>query len=211
MRSPLLVAALLSALWATAPACADELSEVVDTNEGVYAVQNRLYLKGHEFHVSLGVLPLDALYKGIPVGFGYAYHFNPVLGWQIVHFRYVPTVETATVGELDKLFGVMSSHTPYISYLLDSNVVFKVLAGKMVFGERRLFGAEIAAIVGPALGILSTSQQAWGLDLGLSFRTYLNRYFSATLEVREYELFQPSSSKVNNVLDISLGASLNLR
>ncbi len=204
-----LLALLLPALGA-APARAGELSEEVDADEAVYAVQRRPFLRGHEFNVSLGVLPLDALYKGITLGFGYAYHFNSVVGWQIAHFQYSFNVDTPTVNELNTKFMTVPSRVPPVQYLLDSSVLLTLLAGKAVLGQRRLLNAEIDLIVGPAAAFLENQQLVFGFDAGLGFRAYLSRRWSARVEVREYELFQVNPFKVNNVLDVSLSASLNL-
>jgi outer membrane beta-barrel protein len=190
---------------------ADELAEEADADEAVYAVQRRHFLKGHEFNVSVGVLPLDALYKGITLGFGYAYHFNPVVGWQIAHFRYSFNIDTPTVAELDTKFGTVAARIPPVEFLLDSNVLIKLLSGKAVLGQRRMVTGEIDLIVGPAASILATQQLLFGLNAGLGFRAYLSRNFSARLEVRQYELFQANPFKVNHVLDVSLSASLNIR
>ncbi len=204
--------ALGLALFARVPAAwGDELSDEVDENEAIYAVQGRPILRGHEFSVSLGVLPLDSLYKGVTLGVGYSYHFNAVLGWQLAHFRYSFNTNTGTVRELADKFNVNTTKTPQVNYLLDSNVLFKVLSGKMVLGQNRLAGAEITAIIGPAVAVLSTQDVSFGFDVGLAFRAFLSRHFSASLEVRQYELFQGNPFKVNHVLDVSLGASLNLR
>lgn len=201
----------LGALFAPGDARADELAEEVDADDAVYAVQRRPFMRGHEFNVSLGVLPLDALYKGITLGFGYAYHFNSVVGWQIAHFRYSFNVDTATIKELDQKFGVVPSRIPPVEFLLDSSVMFKILAGKAVLGQRRMIGGEIDLIVGPAVSVLATQQLMFGLNAGIGLRAYLTRYFSARLELRQYELFQAGPFKVNHVFDVSIGASLNLR
>ena len=181
------LAALLAMglLFGAAEVRADELSEEVDADEAVYAVQRRPYMRGHEFNVSLGVLPADALYKGITVGFGYAYHFNAVMGWQIAHFRYSFNVDTATVKELDQKFGVVPSRIPPVEFLIDSSVLFKILAGKAVIGQRRMVGGEIDLIVGPAVSVLSTQQLMFGVNAGIGMRAYLTRYFSARLELRQ--------------------------
>ncbi|MDW8280952.1 MAG: hypothetical protein RMK29_04515 [Myxococcales bacterium] len=209
MRAPVVLLCLV--LLAPWPGRADELAEEVDTDEAVYAVQRRPLMKGHEFNVSLGVLPLDALYKGITLGFGYAYHFNSVFGWQIAHFRYSFNVDTATISELDRRFGVVPSRIPPVEFLLDSSLLLKILAGKAVLGQRRMIGGEIDLIVGPAVAVLSTQQLSFGVNVGIGLRAYLNRYFSARLELRQYELFVANPLKVNHVFDLSIGASLNLR
>src|SRR5262249_52455180 len=144
---PLFLCVGLGAVCLAPAARADELSEEVDADEAVYAVQRRPIMRGHEFNVSLGVLPLDSLYKGITLGFGYAYHFNAVMAWQIAHFRYSFNVDTGTVQELDQKFGVVPSRIPPVEFLIDSNVLFKILAGKAVLGQRRMVGGEIDLIV----------------------------------------------------------------
>jgi outer membrane beta-barrel protein len=207
---PLCVAAFALSALAPSAARADELSDEVDADESVYAVQHRPIIRGHEFSASVGILPLDSLYKGLTIGVGYAYHFNSVIGWQIAHFRYSGNVDTPTVNDLNAL-GFMATHTNQVTSLLDSSVLFKVLSGKMVLGKHRLSSAEITAIIGPAATVFSSGVLDFGFNVGVGFRAYLSQYWSATLEVREYELFDSNPFKVNNVLDVSLGISLNLR
>jgi outer membrane beta-barrel protein len=202
---------VLLLLLVPAAARADEFAEEVDADEAVYAVQRRPIMRGHEFNASLGVLPLDALTVGITLGAGYTYHFNSVIGWQIAHFRYAFNVDTQAYSQLESRFGVVPSRIPPVNWLLDSNVVFKILGGKAVWGQRHMLGGEIDLIVGPAVGILTTQQFSVGVNAGLGLRVFLNRYFSARLELRQYELFLFNPFKVNHVFDVSIGASLNLR
>lgn len=212
MRRSLPAPLLCLALLAASEARADELADEVDADESIYAVQPRPLHRVHEFSASLGVLPLDALYKGITLGVGYTYHFNALVAWQIAHFRYAFNVDTGTVQELTPRFDVVAARPPPVEYLLDSSIALKLLSGKSVLGQRRVVGAEVALLVGPAVAVLSSQQVVFGLNAGLGLRAHLNRWFTANLEVREYELFQfRPSFGVTHVLDVSIGASLNLR
>lgn len=212
--APLTVLAAITALAVLAPlrVGADELAADLDAAEQVYAVQQKPLQRRHEFSASVGVLPLDALYKGITLGVGYTYHFDPLWAWQIAHFRYSFNVDTGTVQELTPRFDVVAARPPPVEYLLDSSIALKLLSGKSVLGQRRVVGAEVALLVGPAVAVLSSQQVVFGLNAGLGLRAHLNRWFTANLEVREYELFQfRPSFGVTHVLDVSIGASLNLR
>lgn len=211
VRLAALVALVLS-LWAS-PARADELSEEVDTDESIYAVQRRQFMKGHEFNVSFSVLPLDSLYIGLALGAGYTYHFNPLWGWQIGHLRYSFDVDTPAVGDLARRFNAQAARNAQVMLLLDSTVMYKLLSGKALLGQRTLVGGEVDVLLGPAVMIPVTSDPVYfGFNVGLGFRAYLSRMFSARLEVRQYEtfIFKPSFG-VSHVLDISLGAAINLR
>lgn len=212
--APLTVLAAITALAVLAPlrVGADELAADLDAAEQVYAVQQKPLQRRHEFSASVGVLPLDALYKGITLGVGYTYHFDPLWAWQIAHFRYSFNVNTTVEADLKTRFDTMPARLPPVEYLLDSTVMLKLFSGKAVLGQRTLAGAEVALLLGPALGILSSSSLSVGFNAGLGLRAHLNRWFTANLELRQYELFMAQSSKgVNHVLDVSIGASLNLR
>lgn len=216
-RSPLsaLFAAALLILLLFSPSAgrADELSEEADPSDAVYAVQRRRLLTRHEFNISFGVLPLDALHVGLTPGVGYTYHFNSLIGWQIGHFRYNVNIDTSTIAELSRLYMAQPAtvRAP-VQMLVDSNVLFKILSGKAVLGGGVLAGGEVAIVAGPAISILTTQQVQFGANLGLSMRALLNRWFSANLDVRFYETlgFRPAFT-TTEVLDVSIGASLNLR
>src|SRR6476659_8576786 len=54
----------------------------------VFSIQQRPYRLGHEFSLGLGVLPLDAFYKGMVIGAGYTYHFSDFWAWEMVNLNY---------------------------------------------------------------------------------------------------------------------------
>ena len=67
---------LLATLVATALA-APTAARAADTggDAPIYAVQNRAFHLRHEFHLGVGVLPINAFTKGITLGGGYTFHF----------------------------------------------------------------------------------------------------------------------------------------
>jgi hypothetical protein len=71
--------AVLLLVSSAALAQADELE-----NPGVIAaVQERAFRMQHELHLGVGVLPLDAFYKGLYAQVGYTFHFTDAFAWQV--------------------------------------------------------------------------------------------------------------------------------
>ena len=60
----------------------------------VIAVELRPYRMVHEFAVSVGVLPLDALYTGFSLGGSYTLHLSDIWAWEAIDFHYSANVDT---------------------------------------------------------------------------------------------------------------------
>ena len=67
----------------------------------VLAVQDRTYRMNSELMLGIGVLPLDAFYKGLSGEVSYTYHFSDSFAWQIGRFLYSYNVATGLQNQLD--------------------------------------------------------------------------------------------------------------
>ena len=66
----------------------------------VYAVQKKGYQLKHELYGAVGVLPMDAMYKGVTFGGGYTYHFSHHFAWEAVQFLYSANIDTGLKKDL---------------------------------------------------------------------------------------------------------------
>src|SRR5690349_4534162 len=123
MPKQLLLIAVILAV--AAPAAAEEYEE----GGKLYAVQGRRYVDGNEFTLALGVAPMDAFYKGVTGTFAYTYHFDDLWGWEIVSGTYSLNVNTDLRKKLQTEWGVEPTDFAQLTWLVDSNAVFKPFYG----------------------------------------------------------------------------------
>jgi outer membrane beta-barrel protein len=170
----------------------------------LYSIEKRDLLGNHELSVSVGVLPMDAFYKGITLQGSYSYHFNRMLGWEVIGGLYSFNIDTGLKDELNDRFQLQPTELGQLQWLLNSNFLFKPLYGKVAVANDLLFTGEMFFVLGYALGGF-TSAYPSGVDAGIGFRMFLSRYFSMRLDIRDYVFF---SGEVSNNLYIALGVSL---
>jgi outer membrane beta-barrel protein len=201
--------ALLAALGLSpAGALGDELEE----GGKLYAVQNRKYLLAHEFTIGVGMIPLDAFYKGYTGTFAYTYHFSDLWAWEIVSASYSLNVETGLRRELMENFGVRPTKFPELNFFGDSNLVLKPFYGKMVYLNESLTYWEVFLTAGPAVSRYENAGVLIGLNGGLGFRMHLSKSFSIRLDLRDYFFVDPETfSDTKNELFFQLAVGLNVR
>lgn len=187
-----------------------------DFEEGgeLYAVQNRKYIVSHAFDLGVGVLPMDAFYKGLTFSFSYTYHFDDMWAWEIVNASYSFAIETTLRQELEANFGVRPTQFPELNFFFNSNAVFKPLYGKMVWFNDSLIYGELYFTAGPAIARYENAGVYVGVNFGGGLRIYLTRAFAVRLEVRDYQYFSASTplfADSSNELFIQAGIGLNIR
>src|SRR5579872_5200332 len=116
MRSPLLV----TALAALAPTLALAQAEELQNPGSVLAVQERTYRMNHELTLGIGVLPLDAFYKGLTAQVSYTFHFTDTFAWQVGRFTYSYDVDTGLKSQLLTQYGVLPTQFSEVQWIAGS-------------------------------------------------------------------------------------------
>ncbi|MFH1130537.1 MAG: outer membrane beta-barrel domain-containing protein [Pseudomonadota bacterium] len=192
-------------LFASRPAVAQETDE--ERGGELYSVEKRHLMGSHELSFAVGVLPMDAFGKGLTLRGGYIYHFNQLMGWEILGGAYSFVLGTGLTDQLKERFSVSPQQAGELQAILHSNFVFKPLYGKLAFLNDKLLSAEMIFILGPALGFFDDESRPFGIDVGVGVRFFLTKYFSLMVDIRDY-LFLPDFKEVDNHLHLSLGVSL---
>lgn len=193
----------------SSPAVAQELEE----GGKLYTIQNRKYVMAHEFSIGVGLVPLDAFYKGVTGTFAYTYHFSDLWAWEIVGATYSLNFDTSLRKELENNFNVRPTRFPELRFFFDSNLVLKPLYGKAVYLNETLIYGELFLEFGPAVARYENTNGVFvGADLGIGLRLYLSKNFAMRFELRDYEFFAPDNLKDNkNELFLQVGFGLNIR
>ncbi len=207
MSHPLLMVAILGTTCAVCrTASADDADDVA-----TYAVQQRLFRVGLELNAGVGILPLNAFYKGFIVEGDVMYHFSTTWAWEIAQAAYVfAQSDTGLQQQLLNNFGVQPTQLISPSFLGSSNLVFTPFYGKLAGLNHSVTHLEIFFPIGPALGRYENPGEFQaGMDIGFGLRWFLSTHTSLRLDARDF-LLTPSLSKfsLTNELLFALGLSV---
>jgi outer membrane beta-barrel protein len=175
--------------------------------ERVFAIQNRRHLMAHEFAGAVGVLPMDAFFKGLTFSGSYTYHFTDLLGWEMVHGIYSREVATDLEEDLETNFGVRPTDHEGWDYAIGSSIVFKPLYGKIAAANRTVVHHEVFLVAGPSAAHLPEGF-AYGPSLGLGLRFFASRLLSIRFDVRDMVHF--GGGDIRNDVWLALGVAFNV-
>lgn len=187
----------------------------------VYAVQKKGYQLKHELYGAVGVLPMDAMYKGVTIGAGYTYHFSHHFGWEAIQFAYSNNIDTGLKKDLQNVFDATPESFREVEFLVNSNVVFVPLYGKMSWLNRSVVQMELYLTAGPGIAKYKeyepgeggtyneTGEYCFSGNFGLGLRFFINQRFSVRLDMRDYMNFIDGG--VDNAAYFSLGLAWNFK
>ncbi len=204
MYRPLILLCLL--LGAPALAQLEDLE-----NPGtVSAVQQRAYRMQHELNLSVGVLPLDAFYKGLYAQVGYTAHFTDTFAWQIGRAAYSYAAKTGLREQLERDFGVLPTAFDEVQFFFGSDLMWKPFYGKFSVLNRWVLHGEAFFMLGASL-FKFTNVWRPGVNVGGGGRVFLNQYVSLRLDVTNNVVIPIGGGSValTNVMTITLGLGIN--
>jgi len=210
-------ALLLLAVW---PALALAQVEELENPGTVSAVQERQYRMNHELTLGVGVLPLDAFYKGVTGQVSYTYHFTDSFAWQVGRGAYSYNVNTGLRSQLERDFGVLPTAFDEVNWMVGSDLVWTPWYGKASFLNRSVTHFEIFLVGGLSvlnLHLASSNATTGGsglsgtafrpaANLGIGLRVYSNRFVSFRFDVTDNVVV---SDRIFNVPTLQLSAALN--
>ncbi len=204
MHRAILVLSLMAPLVAFAQA------EELENPGTVSAVQERAYRMQHELNLSVGILPLDAFYKGLYAQVGYAFHFSDSFAWQVGRGAYVYSARTGLRDQLERDFNVLPTNFEEVQFFVGSDLMWKPLYGKLSVLNKYVVHGEVYLLVGASI-FKFTSAFRPGVNLGGGARLFLSKYASVRLDVTE-NLVLPTGGAAKtfaNVMTITLGLGIN--
>lgn len=171
------------------------------------AVENRRFTPTHDISLQLGVLPLDAFYKGYLLGVTYTYGWRDYLRWEAVNASYVSSQDTGLKRDLIDNFqvqpkGILDS----VKSILSSNLIYTPVYSKNLWFNSSVVYGEFS-FVGGAGGVQYTSGQfAPMIGGGLILRYFVSQESSYKFDGRLYYQFAKDQSS-DLILMISLAYS----
>lgn len=186
----------------------------------IYAVQKKPYRLKHELHASVGVLPMDAFYKGVTFGGGYTYHFSHHFAWEVFQIQSSQNVDTGLKKALQDQFSVEASSFREVDLLASSNAVFVPLYGKVAWLNRKVVRMEWFLTAGGGVAQYTEFEREGASDYsekkkyeismnyGMGMRVFLSKSLSVRLDLRDYMNFVDG---VDHAAFFGLGMAWNFR
>jgi outer membrane beta-barrel protein len=194
------------------PGLARAQAEALENPGAVSAIQERQYRMQHELLLGVGVLPIDAFYKGLAGTVAYTYHFSDSFGWQVGRGTYSYNVQTGLRTQLERDFEVAPTASAYedqVQWMVGSDLVWSPLYGKMAFLNSRVLHFEAFLLGG---GSVVKINRADGFrpaaNVGLGLRLFKGQTLSFRLDVTNNVVFA-GTSRIKNVLSVQLGTAFN--
>jgi len=177
----------------------------------VSAVQARPYRMQHEFDLSVGVLPLDAFYKGLFAQVGYTYHWTDTFAWQVGRGAYSYAARTGLREQLERVYNVLPTTVDEVQFFIGSDLMWTPLYGKMAVLNRTVWHGEGYLLVGGTLFRFTNTFRP-AVNLGGGVRLFVSRYASFRLEFTDNVVLPTGggSTSVKQVVAVSLLLGINL-
>ena len=176
----------------------------------VSAVQDRAYRMMHELDLSVGVLPLDAFYKGLYAQVSYTAHFSDSFAWQVGRAAYSYAAKTGLREQLERDFGVLPTAFEEVQFFFGSDIMWKPLYGKLSVLNRWVVHGEVFLTLGATLFKFTNAFRP-GVNLGGGGRVFLSKYVSFRLDVTNNVVIPIGGGSTNftNVLTMTLSLGIN--
>jgi outer membrane beta-barrel protein len=194
------------------------ICEDSDREEKVHAIQERIYLKSHEFGVVGGYIPDDNFFEAFPVGGYYMFTFNEHIAWEVVRAQWIFTSEKDLKSDLENEFGVRPSEFAEPKYSIYSHAVFTPFYGKDAVLNRGVVNRETYFLLGG--GIVnyenkdsfedSSSETAPSLSFGVGQKFFIKDNYALNLEIRNLTNFREDDTEWRVYLGVSFGFRFDL-
>jgi outer membrane beta-barrel protein len=202
--------ALLLLLAAPSPAAAftTPMSSYDDEEASFKAdvVQSRRFGKLHEFSVSAGVFPSDALYTGLAGTFRYVLHLSDLWAWEIAGGTYSFNLSTGAEKRMLERYQLVFTDTERLLVMTESNVMLKPIYGKFSVFNRWIWYAEPYLLAGIALTRYTASWRV-GPDAGAGIRFHIFDWLALHMDARYYMLWSGLPARPNSISDVIAGPS----
>ena len=155
--------------------------------------------------LGLGVLPLDAFYKGIAAQLSYTYHFNDSFGWQVGRALYSYNLNTGLRNQLERDFGVLPTQFEEMEWMVGSDVMWTPVYGKGALLNRKVVYFDAFGLLGLSVLKLTTGFRP-AINVGVGGRVFASRYVSVRLDATNNFVI---TDRLLNVPTLQLSAALN--
>jgi outer membrane beta-barrel protein len=204
-RAPRAFARVALALGALLPTLAHAQLAELENPGSVSAIQERQYRMNHELALQVGVLPLDAFYKGLVGEVGYTYHFSDHFAWRVGRGGYSYNLDTGLRQQLERDFDVNPTQFEVAQWYAGSDLILSPLYGKSALFNRKVIHFTAYALAGGTVFKMNVGFRP-AVHLGAGVRFFSSQRLSFRLEVTNNVVI---ADRPFNVPTVQLGTALN--
>ena len=191
-----------------APVASAQL-EALENPGTVAAVQDRLFRMNHELSLGVGVLPLDAFYKGVSASVAYTAHFTDTFAWTVGRGLYSYNLNTGLRGQLENQFGVAPTEFEEVEWMVGSDLVWSPWYGKTSFLNQSVTHFDVSLVAGGSVLRMVDRSFRPALNLGIGARIYASRSVSWRLDLTDNVVVVLPALRVVHVPTVMLSLALN--
>lgn len=181
----------------------------------VSAVQDRLFRMNQELTLGVGVLPIDAFYKGLSAQVAYTAHFSDSFAWQVGRALYSYDVNTGLEDQLERDFHVKPTTHEQVQWMVGSDLVWSPWYGKTSFLNRSVshfdaflsLGASVIKFTGGDTSSANLNQFKPAVNLAVGARLFSTRRVSYRLDLADNVVI--TKDRIFNVATLQLSLALN--
>lgn len=181
----------------------------------VSAVQDRLFRMNQELTLGVGVLPIDAFYKGLSAQVGYTFHFSDSFAWQVGRALYSYDVNTGLEDQLERDFHVKPTTHEQVQWMVGSDLVWSPWYGKTSFLNKSVshfdafvsIGGSVIKFTGGDTSSANLNQFKPAVNLAVGARLFATRRVSYRLDLADNVVI--TKDRIFNVATVQLSLALN--
>jgi outer membrane beta-barrel protein len=176
----------------------------------VSAIQERAYRMQHELDLSVGVLPIDAFYKGLYAQVAYVVHFTDSFAWQVGRGAYSYSARTGLREQLERDFGVLPTAFDEVQFFVGSDILWKPFYGKVAVMNRWVLHGELFLELGATVFKFTNAFRP-GINVGGGGRIFMNRWVSLRLDISNNVVIPTGggATALQNVMMTTLSLAVN--
>lgn len=180
-------------------------TEELENPGTIRAVEDREYRMNHELTLGVGVLPLDAFYKGVTLNVAYTYHFTDTFAWQVGRGSYSYNLNTGLRSQLERDFNVLPTQFEEVQWLVGSDLVWSPVYGKTAILNRKVAWFEGFLVGGGSVVKLTTGFRP-AINVGVGARLFTSKWVSFRFDATNNFVI---TDRLLNVPTLQLSAALN--
>lgn len=173
-------------------------SDAYDLPE-IVVVENRQYQPISDFGIHIGVLPMDAFYKALSLGFNYDRVINSAWTWEVVNFQAAFKQDTSLKSDLINDFSVKPTGIlDYVKNYGMTSAVYTPIYGKNLFFNKSIVHSELGFLFGAGVINFNSGDSAPIVGTGAQLRFFKSQTFSIKFDSRIF--FHMASNKGSNFM-----------
>lgn len=175
----------------------------------IVAVEPRAFNPHYDVTGQVGVLPIDAFYKGVLVGASYTQSFNSAWSWEVINGALSFRSDTNLKRDLEALAVRPDNLLDYIVWYATTSAIYTPVYSKNLLANSKLLYGSFSAVMSAGGVAFASGDVSPMVGGGLILRAFHSPRMSSKLDGRLYYHFAQGKSS-DMVMTLIYGLSFEL-